>query len=76
MDALCLDDLRRTSGQLTALLDMVSCNISGFRLLDEAAQESLLCLADDLAYRVQAAIEADTCSHIAGHAGVRSAEVH
>lgn len=50
------DDLSRTVDQLTALMDMIACNPGGFRLLDESSQGSLLCLADDLAYQVQAAL--------------------
>lgn len=58
------DDLSRTVDQMTALMDMIACNPVGFRLLHESSQESLLCLADDLAYQVQAALSNGKYSRI------------
>lgn len=57
-------DLYRTARQLTALLDMLACNPSGFRMLDDEAQESLLCLADNLSYEVMAGLDTSNASRI------------
>jgi hypothetical protein len=44
----------RTVDQLTALLDMLACT-KGFENLDDSAQETILGVADDLAYQVKVA---------------------
>jgi hypothetical protein len=54
------DDLSRIADQLTALLEMISCNPKGLDLLHESSKEALLGLANDLAYQVQAALSEGT----------------